>query len=380
MLSELAQAHLISEPSPGRYTMHDLLRAYAAELTQDEESSTDRAAATRRMLGHYAHTACHADGFLDPRLEVPPALTPLPEGAESERITDHAHALAWFKTEHRVLVAAVHQPVEFDVEVWELAWSIRRFLAMQGHWHNESDVLMAALAAGRRLGDERKQAFAYLHLGGTHVWFGRYAEARDDLQAALDRYGAAKDIVGQAYAHHQFAWMLDRQEAIADALTHSEQALDLFRAAEHQTGQAKALNAVGWFHTLLGRHAAAIEYCQRALDLQTLLGDHRGAANSWHSIGYAHKELGDDERAIACYEEAVALYHRAGYPITEARVLIELANIRRDLGHGESARAGWQQAHDILAQIAHPEADEVREMLDQIRSGQSSTNQEEPHV
>ena len=369
LLTELAHAHLIAEHAPGRYTLHDLLRAYAAELVDEEETPAERAAAVDRMLGHYGHTAYHADGFIDPRLEVPPTLTPLPPGAEAERIVDARQALAWFEAEHRVLLQAVHADPSFDARVWELAWSMQRFLAMRGHWHDESGVLTAALAAARRLGDERKQAFAHLHLGGTHVRFGKHAEARDDYQAALSLYRASEDVVGQAYAHRQFAWLLDRQGAIADALTHAEQALELFRAAEHEAGQATALNAVGWFHTLLGEHESAIEYCRQALDLQTSLGDHLGATQSWHSIGHAHQQLGDHSRAIACYEKALELVHRNGNPVIEARMLIDLANLRRDLGDVESARAGWQQAHDILAHLAHPEADEVRTRLAKVHSG-----------
>ncbi|MEV6639108.1 BTAD domain-containing putative transcriptional regulator [Amycolatopsis sp. NPDC051371] len=369
LLAELANAHLVAEHAPGRYTMHDLLRAYADELVQESDPSPERESAVHRLLGHYAHTAYHADGFLDPRLEVPPTLTPLPAGAEAERIVDRGRALAWFETEHRVLLQAVGVGAEFDARVWELAWALRRFLTMRGHWHDESDVLTAALGAARRLGDERKQAFAHLHLGGIHGRFGRLTEAGDSLQAALTLYTASDDVVGQAYAHRQFAWLLDRQGAAAGALTHAEQALGLFRAAEHQAGQATALNAVGWFHTLLGEHAAAIEYCQQALDLQTLLGDQLGATQSWHSIGYAHKQLGDFGQAMACYEKALELVRRNGSLVTEARLLIEIANLHRDLGEAESARAGWQQAQDILSHLAHPEADEVRTRLAEVHSG-----------
>jgi DNA-binding SARP family transcriptional activator/tetratricopeptide (TPR) repeat protein len=369
LLAELATAHLVAEHAPGRYTMHDLLRAYADELVQESDTSPERESAVHRLLGHYAHTAYHADGFLDPRLEVPPALTPLPVGAEAERIVDRGRALAWFETEHRVLLQAVGVGAEFDARVWELAWALRRFLTMRGHWHDESDVLSAALTAARRLGDERKQAFAHLHLGGIHGRFGRLTEAGDSLRAALTLYTVSDDVVGQAYAHRQFAWLFDRQGAAADALAHAEQALKLFRAAEHQAGQATALNAVGWFHTLLGEHTSAIEYCQQALDLQTLLGDQMGATQSWHSIGYAYKQLGDFDRAMACYEKALELVRRNGSLVTEARVLIEIANLRRDLGDVESARSGWQQAHDILAHLAHPEADEVRTRLAEVHSG-----------
>ncbi|WP_410623454.1 BTAD domain-containing putative transcriptional regulator [Amycolatopsis sp. cmx-8-4] len=369
ILSELTHAHLITEHAPGRYTVHDLLRAYATELVHEVESPAEREAAVHRVLGHYAHTAFHADGFLDPRLEVPPALTPLPAGAESDRITDHRQALAWFEAEHRVLLPAVHAGAAFDTRVWDLTRSLQRFLSMQGHWHDERDVLTVAAAAAHRLGDERKQAFGHLHLAGTHVRFGRHTEAHDDLEAALTLSRAAGDVVGQAYAHRQFAWLLDRQGAVADALAHAEQALDLFRAAEHRAGQATALNAVGWFHTLLGEHAVAIGYCRQAVDLQTLLADHMGAAQSWHSLGYAHKQLGDHARALTCYETAVDLAHRNGNLMVEARLHIDIANLHRELGDIESARTGWKQAHDILVHLAHPDADEVLKRLSEVNSG-----------
>ncbi|MEA5360533.1 BTAD domain-containing putative transcriptional regulator [Amycolatopsis sp., V23-08] len=368
ILSELAHAHLITEHAPGRYTVHDLLRAYATELVQETESAAEREEAAHRVLGHYAHTAYHADGFLDPRLEVPPELTPLPAGAESERITDRRQAVAWFEAEHRVLLLAVHAGAAFDTRAWDLARSMQRFLSMQGLWHDERDVLTVAAAAARRLGDERKQAFAHLHLAGTHVRFGRHTEAHDDLRTALTLSRAAGDVVGQAYAHRQFAWLLDRQGAVTDALAHAEQALELFRAAEHRAGQATALNAVGWFRTLLGEHEVAIGFCQQALDLQTQLADQMGAAQSWHSIGYAHKQLGDPGRALTCYETGLNLAHRNGNLMTEARLHIEIANLHQELGDVDAARSGRQRAHDILAHLAHPDADEVRTRLSEVNS------------
>ena len=56
-LGELTRAHLLAEPAPGRFSCHDLLRAYAAELTQSADSEAERHAATGRVLDHYLHTA-----------------------------------------------------------------------------------------------------------------------------------------------------------------------------------------------------------------------------------------------------------------------------------------------------------------------------------
>jgi DNA-binding SARP family transcriptional activator/tetratricopeptide (TPR) repeat protein len=356
VLAELAQANLITEHSPGRYGCHDLLRAYAAELAEVDEHPADRDQATRRMLGHYSYTAYHADGFLDPRREVPPALTELPDGVEPEKIVDRSEAVAWFDAEHRVLLTVLHQEARFDTQVWDLAWSARRFLMLQGHWHDELDALTVALAAARRLGDQSKQAFAYYYLGGTYVWLGRYDDAHDNLLLARDLYESTRDTIGQAYVQHSFAWLLDKQANIVEAVVHAERALELFRAAEHRAGEAKELNAVGWFRALLGEHAVAVKFCEEALRLQLQLGDHISAAPTWDSLGYAHSKLGDQARAIACYENALDLYRRNGYRIHVADTLVRIADIRHDMGDLASARIAWQQAHDLLDELGHADA------------------------
>jgi hypothetical protein len=53
--------HLLAEHVPGRYALHDLLRAYACELACAQDSESDRQAAVRRVLDHYLHTA-HSAG------------------------------------------------------------------------------------------------------------------------------------------------------------------------------------------------------------------------------------------------------------------------------------------------------------------------------
>src|SRR5262249_24879874 len=61
LLAELTRVHLLAEHLPGRYALHDLLRAYACELACAQDSESDRHAAIRRVLDHYLHTA-HSAG------------------------------------------------------------------------------------------------------------------------------------------------------------------------------------------------------------------------------------------------------------------------------------------------------------------------------
>ena len=60
MLRELSRAQLLAERHPGRYTLHDLLRAYAADQGRVHDSPSERAAAVGRLLDHYLRTGSNA--------------------------------------------------------------------------------------------------------------------------------------------------------------------------------------------------------------------------------------------------------------------------------------------------------------------------------
>jgi DNA-binding SARP family transcriptional activator/tetratricopeptide (TPR) repeat protein len=364
LLAELARAHLFTEHRPGRYTCHDLLRAYAAEQAHALDSAADRTAAVRRLLGHYTHSAFQAGALIDPQRDRVPDLSPVPSGVTPERMADKARAFAWFEAEQRVLLLAVHQDPEFDAQVWELAWAVHGFFVHQGQWHDEQDVLLRALAAARRLGDRSKEAFAQTYLGCTHIWLGSYEDAEERLRAAGELYAAEDDQVGLAYVEFYRSWMLERQERIAEALAHTESALELYRSAGHQAGQARCLNAVGWFHALLGDHAAAIRHCQEALDLQTKLGDHSGAGQTWHSIGYVHEQLGELTQAISCYRAAVDQFRESGHRVNEAMALVSLGEAHDKAGDISAAHAALRAGFDIYNVLGHPEADVIRARLE----------------
>lgn len=97
LLAELARARLITEHSPGRYTCHDLLRAYASELAAVLDPELDRHAATRRLLTHYLHTTNDADRLLDPSRAEPPGVDRASAGRDSgadDRTPAQPHPLA----------------------------------------------------------------------------------------------------------------------------------------------------------------------------------------------------------------------------------------------------------------------------------------------
>jgi DNA-binding SARP family transcriptional activator len=372
LLAELARAHLVAEHAPGRFTFHDLLRAYAAELACTHDSDGDRTAAAHRLFDHYLHTAHTAALVLDPyRDEV--ALAPAQAGVVPERIADLAQAMAWFAAEHPVLLAAIERATQgFDTHTWQLAWTLMDFLDRRGHWRDWVATHDTALAAARRLADRRAQTYLHRGIANAYRRLGRDDDARAHLGRALDLFRELGDHAGQAHTHLGLSIMDERAGSYPDALDHAQRSLALYRTAGDRTGQARALNAVGWYHTLLGDHQQALSCCQQALTMNQELGDRLGQAGTWDSIGYAHHLLGDHQRAITCYRHALRLFESLGDLHYEAVTLDRLGDAYLAASDLDAARRVWEQALDLLAALGDPEAGQVRAKL-QAQSGDGYT-------
>jgi hypothetical protein len=79
------------------------------------------------------------------------------------------------------------------------------------------------------------------------------------------------------------------------------QAVDRYRAAGNRRGTAQALNAVGWYHGQLGEYDRTLACCRDALALLEQFGDRHGQAESWGQALEILDQLGhadaDDVRA-----------------------------------------------------------------------------------
>jgi tetratricopeptide (TPR) repeat protein len=367
LLADVAGANLLVEPAPGRYTFHDLLRAYATDLARRIESEEQRHDATHRMLAHYLHTAHAADRLLKPARD-PITIPPPHPRSVPEHPADYGQAMAWFTTEHPVLLTAVAHAAAsgFDTHTWQLAWALIDFLDMRGHWHDWATTGRTAVAAARRLADPVVQALTHRHLALAYIRLGQYDDAHTHLRNALNLYRQAGDRAGQAQTHDNLGLVWERQGRHSEALNHARQALDLFRAASHRRGQADALNNIGWLQTQLGDHRQALAACQQALTLHQELGHRDGQAETWDSLGYAHHHLGHHTQAITCYQNALTLYQDLGDRYYEAATLTHLGDTHHTAGNSEAARDAWQQALAILDDLDHPDADTIRTKLQDL--------------
>ncbi|MCW8103513.1 AfsR/SARP family transcriptional regulator [Streptomyces tauricus] len=366
LLSELIQAHLLNEHTPGRYTTHDLLRAYAAELTRSTEPAQYVQDTRHRILDHYLHTAHEAAAMTGERALI--SVAPAGEGVRAEEFAgDTDKATAWFAAEQAVLLAAVEQAAEHhhDIHAWQLSWAMANHLHWRGLWREHEAVHRTAMRSARRLGDQTAQAHVSHGFAVAAMARGRVDEARVHAERTVELFTEAGGIRARAESCRTLAEVAEQQNDLETALAAAQQSLALFRAFGGQNGEdsrdwratAAALNKVGWCHIQLGQHQQALDHCRQALVLCQELNCSTGAAETWGSIGYAHHHLGQYEQAVVAYHNAVAHSRQGDFCWMIAGILIRLGDTHLSAGRPNAARKAWTEALEIEEQLGSGTAD-----------------------
>jgi hypothetical protein len=174
MLDVLARAHLIQPADPGRYGLHDLLRAYARELAAASDRGGDQREALTRLFDHYLHTAAAAMDTVHPadrhrRPRIPPPATPVPP------IAGPSDALRWLDAERATLVAVtVHAAGHgWPSHATRMAATLSRYLD-QDRDPEAITIHSHARIAARQAGDEAAEAATLNALGHVAFHHGRY--------------------------------------------------------------------------------------------------------------------------------------------------------------------------------------------------------------
>jgi DNA-binding SARP family transcriptional activator/tetratricopeptide (TPR) repeat protein/DNA-binding XRE family transcriptional regulator len=363
-LTELTRAHLITEHSPGRYALHDLLRAYAAEQARVTDTDSDRRQAMHRVLDYYLHTAAPSARMVLASHELV-VLAPPRTGAAPGQFADYGQALAWLEAEHLVLLAAINAAAEsgFDTHAWQLPWAVGPFLQARGHYQEWAATHRTALTAATRLGDPAAQAMSARALAMACTVTGDHEQALSHFGSSLTLCRQLGNRLGEAKVHQGLCVLAERQGRYADALGHAENSLRLFQAIGNQAAEAAALNNVGWMHGLLGDYQQARAFCRQALTLNQAAGNRRHEGTLWDSVGYAEHHLGNFAEAVTCYQRAVSLSREVGDRYTEAKALTHLGDARYATGEFSQAREAWQESLPLLDLLHHPQAAEIRAKL-----------------
>jgi DNA-binding SARP family transcriptional activator/tetratricopeptide (TPR) repeat protein len=348
LLHALARAHLVHPVGPDRYGMHDLLRAYAANLATDPAGrpfpiDVDVFAALDRVHDYYLGTAAIAMERLYPgesarRPSVPPPATPTPD------LTDQLAARTWLDTELSSLEAvaahgAAHgwpaHTVRLSAVLFRYLDGARETAGLNIHGH--------ARFAAHAIGDRAGEAGALNGLGGMHMMAGRHAAAVEHLQLAFDLYRAEDDRLGQARALGNIGMVEERTGRYGDAARHLEAALTRVGQLGDPTIEAHLLTRLGAMEVRLGRADSAQDHLDRALSRHRQAGHRFGEAWALTGLGELEADAGRLDRAADLHRQALTLFNQLGHRNSEAWAM-------DGLGKVETMRGRYDRAADLHGQ------------------------------
>ncbi|MCT9935390.1 tetratricopeptide repeat protein [Planotetraspora sp. A-T 1434] len=319
-----------------RYRLHDLLRVYAAERAEEEESAEECAAALNRALGGWLWLITHAaakspSGAVSLRRHYGMAL---PIGAEvAERAA--ADMTAWFNAEASALVVAVERAAAMDLDdvVCETAAALcSSAFSVDARFEDWSRTHEPALAAARRAGNLLGEATLLAGLGQLRCRQDRYAEAKELFHQALPLFKASGDTYGEAVALAGIGTACREQGDFSQALLHLGRAGITFQALHDDAGIGYVNRLAGSVMLDQGDYATAIALLEHALAAFRRLGSKRSQALTMRSIGLVHRASGNLTQAETLCTQAAVLLREAGDPLMEAYAVQALAKTRIRLG------------------------------------------------
>jgi DNA-binding SARP family transcriptional activator len=366
-LEALVDANLLESPAADWYRFHDLLKFYATERAQAEESEADRAEAVGRLLRWYLATAENAANTVSPR-RYQVRRQPAAEINPPLEFPTVEAALAWYDDERANVVAVTRQAASAGVHdvAWRLPATLFLVFNRRNNWADSVVTHRIAAESVHKAGDRLGEAWILQQLGWA------LARVRDEqafkcLQDAMTIWQELGDAIGEARAAISLGEVHLRVHGPGEAAReYLQHAVDLLEAIDQPSLRATALNNLGEVYFGLDNLDAAVACYAKARDIlsEPDAYDAYGAGIALENLGRAYLKLHRLDDAGASLTEAVRLHRVAGFLAGEATAFMLLGQMHRAAGKVAQARESWTQALVIFEQIdERAQAAEVTALL-----------------
>jgi DNA-binding SARP family transcriptional activator len=352
LLDLLARTYLVQCSAERRYSMHDLLGAYAVGQAVVEDDEADRQAAVTGLLDHYLQTAAAAMDTLHPterhrRPKIPPPANP------TSPVTEPSAAHAWLEAERANLIAtAAHAATHgWPEHAIGLTLILFRHLDGAGHYLDAVTMTEHGLVAARNVADRESLAQMQTNLAVICAHQGRNSQAIDHLRQALALYREIGEHAGEARALGNLAVITGVRGDRALAIDLLQQALRLLRDTGEEHGEIRALGNLGSLHTALGSPTEAADYLRQGLALSRRIGDRVGEAVILDFIGELHQLSGEHEQAAEHHEQALVIADQTSQPAVAASALNGLGSALLGRGRPAVARTHHQAALTLAMEL-----------------------------
>lgn len=352
LLEQLLDARLLQEPVADRYTMHDLVGAYAHSL-MSAEPGPDREEAQDRLAMFYLHAVDRGDRLLNrhrPRLELPLPQPPpeLPRWLRTPADTEKHPAAEWLAAEAPAITAAESwlRVRGHAGEAALLAHAAASFLDTEGLWSQAEEMHQHAVMYWRDAGRSKPKARAMLDLAAVQTQTSRYEDAAPTAERALLVARAAADAIGEAEALRALGLVAWNQGRLRDFLSLQQEALEIVSRTRDAWQIARHQNNTGIAHLQLGDRAAAMLHFRESLLGFTHAKDARGEAQALNNLAELYLSTGEQEKAHTAFSRALRLVTQSGSRTEKAIAQLNVGRAMEQPGNAEAALALQRAALD----------------------------------
>jgi tetratricopeptide (TPR) repeat protein/transcriptional regulator with XRE-family HTH domain len=353
-LDELYDQHLLNEPAPGRYQLHDLVREHARALAA-AENPAESDAATVRLLDYYLHTALaatrHFASWIDAYRRPPAGLAP----AFVPGLSTLQQAVSWLDAERPNLHAAVDYAAASGRELYavQITNATSGFLRIHGYWDQSAALHQTGLSAARQANDPDGEADTLIQLGALQRESGDYRAAAASLARAMELYGELGDRAGESQALNELGFLYALTGDYQAAAGSHRQALALAGGLGSRTGQADALTSLGLVQQLTGDYPAAAASQRQALAIYDEVGNRLGMAHALNDLGVVQRETADYPAAAASQQQALKLFRDFGERLGQAYALNDLGVVQQETADYPAAAASHRQALNLFRDLGN---------------------------
>ncbi|MFI1245507.1 AfsR/SARP family transcriptional regulator [Streptomyces anulatus] len=387
-IEELLDCHLLTEPTLGRYQLHDLTRAFALRMSIAEEPESARGDAVGRLLGYCLTSAYRAHRLTHPRRR---AMEPEQVSVYAAEFGDAQEAAAWLGVERANLLAAARTAAVEDPEhaalfphalapslrIWG-SWDITNELygaAVEALRSRSTPVLLAqtlveaaevlaqtgpgealscageALTLFQDLKDPAGCADSSLQASRAHLAAGHTGPSLRMVARALALYRDLGDLHGEADCLNVEGAALYYEGRYDEALGRARLTLHIHEGTGDLLGQIRAHNNIGEIHQLQGRIERAHDHLERSRVLARLHSGAQELAILDTNLGAVHQAMGDTSRALDGFRRALESHRARGDALGEANALIGMGTAYAENGDSGEALLHFTAAEEVARRI-----------------------------
>ncbi len=220
-----------------------------------------------------------------------------------------------------------------------------------------------ALQIARESGDQVSEINCLNNLGEAYRRTSRYGEALRHYEAALELTRQIGTPHNLAVIAHNIGAVHIRTGNFGAALESFRRALETFRQMDDAHNQVETLSGMSEACLELGRDEEAEDLLRNGQTLLERVDDPLAHATVYQALGSVQERRREYADALKAYRSALTHSRRAAAPADQARAHRRIGDMLAITRGRASAREHWRKALSLFEELKLPEAQELRELL-----------------